>query len=56
MPEMPAGEPTEIFPAEMINQSSNLGAFVFFMGFAVNVGYKVSSIGVKLIRPLYVKV
>ena len=55
MAELPPMEPTEIFSAEMINQSSNLGAFVFFMGFAVNVGYKVSSLGVKLIRPLYVK-
>lgn len=56
IPETPAMEPTEIFPAAMVNDSSNLGAFVFFMGFTVNVGYKVSSLGVKLIRPLYVKV
>ncbi|MEI7653632.1 MAG: hypothetical protein WCJ70_05190 [bacterium] len=56
MPELPAMEPTEIVSAEMVNESSNLGAFIFLLGFAVNVGYKVSSLGVKLIRPLYVKV
>jgi hypothetical protein len=53
---LPAMEPTEILPAAVLNESSNLGAFIFFMGFAVNVGYKLASLGVKLIRPLYIKV
>lgn len=48
-------EPTEILPPDMINDVSNFGIFMFLAGFALNIGYKVASIGVKLIRPIYIK-
>ncbi|MEI6327472.1 MAG: hypothetical protein WCO78_05150 [Candidatus Roizmanbacteria bacterium] len=50
-----ASELTEILPPEMINDASNLGAFMFLVGFFLNVGYKIANIGVKLIRPVYIK-
>ena len=48
-------EPTEILPPEVINDMSNFGIFMFLAGFALNLGYKIASIGVKLIRPIYIK-
>ena len=48
-------EPTEILPPAMINDVSNFGIFMFLVGFGLNLGYKVASIGVKLIRPIYIK-
>lgn len=48
-------EPTEILPPEVINDMSNFGIFMFLAGFGLNLGFKVASIGVKLIRPIYIK-
>ncbi|HNQ31548.1 MAG TPA: hypothetical protein PKG71_03590 [Candidatus Woesebacteria bacterium] len=55
-PTQPAlGESVEIIPAEVINGPANLGVFFLFMGFLLNVGYKFADLGVKLVRPVYVK-
>jgi hypothetical protein len=45
----------EIISPEMINDTSNLFAHVFLMGFIVSLGYKIASLGVKLVRPVVVK-
>jgi len=45
---------TEILPADMINQSANLFAHVFLMGFIINLGYRLASLGIQLLRPIKV--
>ena len=40
---------TEIIPADMLNDSANLGAFVLLMSFMLNFGGKVAGIGVDLV-------
>jgi len=45
---------TEIIPAEMINRTSNIFAYIFLMGFLVTVGYKIASVGAMLVRPIVV--
>jgi len=54
---LPAGAlpKMEILTPEMINLTSNLFLHIFVMGFMVNIGYKISSLGVMLIRPIEVK-
>ncbi len=47
--------PTEILPSTMVNEVSNIGAYMFLASFLLNVGYKMASLGVKLIRPIYIK-
>lgn len=46
----------EILPAGMLNATSNLLAHIVLMGFVVNVGYKIATIGTELVRPIIVKV
>lgn len=48
-------EPVEIFPAKMLNDSANLSAFFFLMGFLLNFGFKIAQLGIKMVRPVYVK-
>lgn len=45
----------QLITPEMINETSNLFLHIFLMGFTVNIGYKVASLGVTLIRPIQVK-
>lgn len=46
---------TEIISAGVINETVNLISHIFIMGFVLNVGYKISSLGVTLVRPIEVK-
>ncbi len=46
----------ELVSGELLNQTSNLFAFVFLAGFVASVGYKLASLGVLLVRPIVVKV
>ncbi len=46
---------TEIIPAEVLNGPANLGVYMLFMGFVLNLGYKIADLGTKLVRPIYVK-
>lgn len=45
---------SELVPAEVINKPINLLAHVILMGFMVNVGFKISSLGVQFLRPIKV--
>ncbi|MBI4130030.1 hypothetical protein HY468_01800 [Candidatus Roizmanbacteria bacterium] len=45
----------EIISPELLNQSSNLFAHVFLMGFLVSAGGKIATIGTMLVRPIVVK-
>ncbi|MBP6994401.1 hypothetical protein KBB12_04105 [Candidatus Woesebacteria bacterium] len=46
---------TEILPAEVLNEPANLGVFLLFMGFLLSFGSKLADLGIKLVRPVYVK-
>lgn len=48
------GLETEIISAGILNNSLNLIAHLFFMGFLVNVGFRISSVGTLLIRTIKV--
>lgn len=41
---------------EVVNEVLNFAVFFFLMAFAVNMGYKISELGVKMIRPTTIKV
>ena len=45
----------ELLPANVLNDSSNVFAHHFLMGFIVSVGYKIASLGAVLVRPVNVK-
>lgn len=45
----------EIFPGDVLNDTSNTLAHLFLMGFMVSVGYKIASLGINLLRPIIVK-
>ena len=45
----------EIFPAEVLNSTSNTLAHLFLMGFIVSVGARIANIGTNLVRPIIVK-
>ena len=45
----------EIFPAAILNSTTNTLAHLLLMGFVVSVGYRVAMIGVNLLRPIVVK-
>lgn len=47
--------PTEIIPAAMINDSSNLAAHLFLVGFFASIGQKLAFLGVQLVRPIIIK-
>jgi hypothetical protein len=46
----------EIIPAKMLNESANIAAHLFLMGFVASAGYKIASLGVEILRPIQVKV
>jgi hypothetical protein len=46
---------TEIIPAALINDSSNIFAHLLLMGFLASIGYKLASLGIMLVRPIVVK-
>lgn len=46
----------EIFPAEVLNSTTNTLFYLLFMGFLVTVGAKVATLGINLVRPIIVKV
>ena len=45
---------TELVGAEILNQPLNLFANIILLGFIVNVGFKVASLGVQFLRPIKV--
>lgn len=45
----------ELLPAQVLNQTSNLLAHLFLMGFIVNLSSKISMMGVYLVRPIQVR-
>lgn len=45
----------EMISGEMINSTSNIFAHLFLMGFIASIGYKLASLGTKLMRPIVVK-
>ncbi len=47
---------TDLISPEIINKPLNVIAHILFMGFILNVGFKVSTLGVYLVRPINVKV
>lgn len=46
---------TEIIPAQVLNEPANLGVFLLFMGFLLNLGYRLADLGIKLVKPIYVR-
>lgn len=44
----------DLISSDMINQTSNIAAHLFLMGFVVNVGAKVATIGTQFLRPIKV--
>lgn len=46
----------EVIPSAVLNDSSNLAAHLFLMGFIVSVGYRVASLGTQLVRTIVVPV
>ncbi len=50
-----SGQISEIVPAQILNDSSNLFAHFMLMGFFTSIGYKIASLGVMLVRPVVVK-
>jgi len=45
----------EILPASTLNQTTNVVAHLFFMGFIAGIGQKISGLGIQLIRTIEVK-
>lgn len=50
-----AAKPTELISANMLNQTSNIFAHLFLMGFLASIGEKLASLGIQLVRPIVVK-
>lgn len=51
----PGMKPVELFSARDLNQTANITAQLFFMGFIASIGQKLASLGVQLVRPIVVK-
>lgn len=45
----------DILPPEVLNKTLNISVHFFFMTFVLGFGYKLSSLGIQLIRPINVK-
>jgi len=45
----------DILPPEVLNKTLNISSHFFFITFILGFGYKLSSLGVQLIRPINVK-
>ncbi|OGM23659.1 hypothetical protein A2865_00230 [Candidatus Woesebacteria bacterium RIFCSPHIGHO2_01_FULL_39_17] len=48
------GLKTDLVAPEIINSPLNIIAHVIFMGFILNVGFKIASLGVQFVRPIKV--
>lgn len=46
----------ELLSSNMINDTANLAAHLFLMGFLASIGYKLAALGILLLRPITVKV
>lgn len=46
----------ELIPSSLLNDTSNIFAHLFLMGFIAGIGHKIASLGVMLLRPVEVKV
>lgn len=44
-----------IIPPQVIDQTLNLTVYFFLMSFLLGFGYKIATLGVQLVRPVYVK-
>lgn len=53
--QMVEGQKMELISPEILNDTSNLFAHLFLMGFISTVGYKVASLGTMMVRPIVVK-
>lgn len=51
----PGAKPVELFSARDLNQTANITAQLFLMGFIAGIGEKLASLGVQLVRPIVVK-
>lgn len=49
------GSPTELFPSSALNFTLNLTLHLLLLGFFVTLGYKISQLGVQLLRPINVQ-
>ena len=49
-------QPASSIPPDLMARSFNLLIHLFLMGFLVNVGFKIASIGTQMVRPIVVKV
>ena len=45
----------ELISPDILNDTSNIFAHIILMGFILNLGYKLASLGTKLVRPIQVK-
>lgn len=48
-------KPQEIVSSALLNDSSNIAAHMFLMGFIASIGYKIASLGIQFLRPIVVK-
>lgn len=44
----------EIIPSNLLNDSSNIFAHLFLMGFVASIGYRLGMLGIYLLRPIKV--
>jgi len=55
--ELPVGnQQIELVSADLLNNTANVFAHLFLMGFISTVGYKIASLGTMMVRPIIVKV
>ena len=47
---------SELLPASVLNQTANVAAHLFLMGFIVSAGFRVASLGIQLARTIEVKI
>ena len=47
--------PVELISAEDLNNALNFFAYLTVLGFFLNVGFKIASLGVNLVRPIIIK-
>ncbi len=45
----------EILPGPVLNDSLNYFAYIIFMGFLANIGFKVANLGTHMARPIIIK-
>ena len=53
--QMTEGQKMELISADLINDTSNVLAHLFLMGFISTVGFKIASLGTMMVRPIVVK-